>query len=187
MMRALPLVALLLAPGAALAASGQSGMPQLNPNDFAPQLVWLAIVFVILYLILSRKVLPRIGEVLEDRQARIADDLDAAEKLKTDAEKAKVDYEAALLKARASAQEAVSKAREQAAADAASRRSVLDRELAAKTQGAEAEIAAAKAKALAEIRGAAVDVAQAVVQRVTGAAVSAEQVAAAIDAAARRA
>lgn len=187
MMRALPLVALLLAPAAAQAASGQSGMPQLNPNDFAPQLVWLAIVFVILYLVLSRKVLPRIGEVLEDRQARIADDLDAAEKLKADAEKARADYEAALLKARTAAQEAVSKAREQATADAAAKRGTLDRELAAKTQAAEAEIAIAKSKALAEIRGTAVEVTQAVVQRVGGAVVSTEQAAAAIDAVTGRA
>lgn len=184
MMRALPLAVPLLL-SAATQAAAQGGMPQLNTNDFAPQLIWLAIIFVILYLVLSRKVLPRIGEVLEDRQSRIADDLDAAEKLRADAEKAKADYEAALLKARAAAQEAVSKAREQATADATARRGTLDRELAGKTQAAEAEIAAAKAKAIADIRATAVDVAQAVVQRISGTSVPTDAVSAAVDAAAR--
>ena len=44
------------------------GLPQLNPADFAPQLVWLAVTFVVLYLILSRVTLPRIGEVIEERR-----------------------------------------------------------------------------------------------------------------------
>jgi F-type H+-transporting ATPase subunit b len=180
------LAALLLAPASlARAASENVGMPQLDPSGFVPQLVWLAIVFTVLYLVLSRVVLPRIGEVLEDRQARIADDLDAAEKLKADAEKARGDYEAALAKARAAAQEASTKAREQVAAESTSRRAKVDHELAEKTRAAEAAISAAKAKALADIRASAAEVAATAVQRITGQPVSPESIAAAVAAAAK--
>ena len=179
------LAALLLAPPALARAADNIGMPQLDPSSFVPQLVWLAIVFTVLYLVLSRVVLPRIGEVLEDRQARIADDLDAAEKLKADAEKARGDYEAALAKARAAAQEAAGKARETVAAESTSRRAAVDHDLAEKTRAAEAAIGAAKARALADIRTTAAEVAATAVQRITGQPASAETIANAVGAAAK--
>ena len=184
--RGLPLAAALVGmPSLALAASGNVGMPQLDPSGFVPQLIWLAIVFTVLYLVLSRVVLPRIGEVLEDRQARIADDLDAAEKLKADAEKAKGDYEAALAKARAAAQEAAGKARETVAAESTSRRAAVDHDLAEKTRAAEAAIGAAKVRALADIRATAAEVAATAVQRITGQPASAEAIANAVAQAAK--
>ena len=78
-------------------------MPQLNPPDWAPQLIWLAITFSILYLLMKRVALPRIGSVIEMRSARIASDLDSADKLRRETQEAIAAYEQALAEAKARA------------------------------------------------------------------------------------
>ena len=57
-------------------------MPQLNPLDWGPQLIWLVITFGVLYLLMVWIALPRIGNVIEKRAAHIAGDLGAAEKFR---------------------------------------------------------------------------------------------------------
>ena len=63
-------------------------MPQLDTTWFASQIFWLIIAFSVLYYLLSRKALPRLAEILEARQDRIAADLDEAERLRREAEEA---------------------------------------------------------------------------------------------------
>ena len=68
-------------------------MPQLDPTTFAPQLFWLVVTFVLLYLVMWKLVIPKIGEILQDRQIRIDNDLDKADHLKIEAEAAREAYE----------------------------------------------------------------------------------------------
>ncbi|MEM9012333.1 MAG: F0F1 ATP synthase subunit B' [Pseudomonadota bacterium] len=80
------------------------GMPQLDFSTFENQLFWLLVTIVVLYLIISRVALPRIGAVIEERHDAIANDLERAAEFRRRAEEAERSYEKALADARAEAQ-----------------------------------------------------------------------------------
>jgi F-type H+-transporting ATPase subunit b len=155
-------------------------MPQFDLATFSPQIVWLAISFVILYLLMSRVALPRIGAVLETRQGRIADDLDEAEQLKQKAETVMADYEAALAKARGDAQDILAKQTAELAAEADKRGAEVADRLAAEANAAAQRITEAKQSALQEMTGAAAELAQAAAEKLTGASIPSERVADAV-------
>jgi F-type H+-transporting ATPase subunit b len=143
-------------------------MPQLDYHTFLPQLVWLAIAFVMLYILMSRLGLPKISGVIEGRRQRLDGDLGRAAALKEEAEAALAAYQKALADARATAQEMLRKTGERLAAEAAARQQQLAATLAEQIGAAEQRIAAGKEQALAEIRGIAADVGGAVVEKLTG-------------------
>lgn len=138
-------------------------MPQLDFATFAPQLIWLAITFSVLYIIMSRVALPRIATVIEERRDRIADDLDTAAQLKRDTEDAITSYETALADARAKAHTIAQETRDRLSAETDSHRADLEGQLASRIADAEKRIAATKESALGNVREVAVDVADAIV------------------------
>ncbi len=143
-------------------------MHQLNINDFAPQLIWLAISFVLLYLIMSRLALPRVGQILEERSSRIAGDLATAAKLREDTEKAIAEYEQALADAKARAQGIARQARDEMTRDIERQRAEVDQTIAAQTADAEKRINTMKEAALTHVGEIATDTAEALVARLLG-------------------
>jgi F-type H+-transporting ATPase subunit b len=143
-------------------------MPQLNIPDFAPQLIWLAISFVVLYLIMSRVALPGISQVLEDRQGRIADDLGEAARLRDATEAAIAQYEEALAAARARAQAIARQAREEMSSEIEKHRAEIDAQINGRMADAEKRITEVKDAALAHVGEIAADTAEALVARFTG-------------------
>lgn len=133
------------------AHAAQSAFPPFNPTYFASQLFWLAITFAVLYLLLSKWVLPRIGSAIEERRDRIADDLDAAASMKSQADEAVRNYEQALAEARTKAHGLAGDAKAQVDAKIAEETAEVDAKLDAQASEAEARILAAKDKALAEV------------------------------------
>jgi F-type H+-transporting ATPase subunit b len=108
-------------------------MPQLLPGDFAPQLIWLAIMFTLFYLALANLALPRIQHVLASRKAKIEGDLDSARAAQQRADLEAERYEAGIAAAKTKGQAAIRVQREQLAVELAQKREVLDRQLAAKS------------------------------------------------------
>lgn len=157
-------------------------MPQLNPEFFGPQLVWLAITFVALYVVLSRLVLPRIAGVLEARQNRIADDLDKAEVLGRDSETVLAEYEAALAEARDKAHALSAETHAKVAAEAERRKAELDARLAAQAAEANARIQEARDAALKNVGEISVEVAKVTVEKLIGVTVPDEAIQAAVNA-----
>jgi F-type H+-transporting ATPase subunit b len=145
-------------------------VPQLEVSTFVPQLVWLAITFVILYLLMAGIGLPRVGG-----------DLARAAQLKSEAEAVLAAYQQTLAKARAEAQAAVKETTDRMAAEAAERQRQLSESLARQTAEAERQIAAAKQRALAEMPGIAAEVARSVTEKVTGSAADPANLSAAVD------
>ena len=156
-------------------------MPQLDVSTFAPQLVWLAITFIVLYLLMSKLGLPRVRGVIEARRKRIDDDLARASEIKNQAEAAMAAYQQTLAEARAQAQATVKESSDRFAAEAAERQRQLAATLGEHTKQAEQQIAAAKESALAEIRNVAVDVARSVTEKLTGAVADEATLAPAVD------
>src|SRR5688572_21113304 len=126
-------------------------MPQLNIQDFAPQLIWLAISFIALYFILSRLALPEIGKVLDDRKNRVASDLAEAAKLRDATEAAIANYDQALAAAKARAQGIARTAREAVTADIDKQRAEIDAQIGERMGNAESRITTLKEAAVGHI------------------------------------
>lgn len=160
-----------------------AGFPPFDVQTFPSQLIWLAIAFGALYLLMSRIALPRIANILEERHDRIADDLEEAAKMKAESEAAAKAYEQALASARGKAQGIATETRDKLSAESDAGRRSIEAELAAKLAAAETQIAATKTSAMANVRGIAVDAAGAIVNELIGAAPAPQAVETAVDAA----
>src|SRR5262245_49297160 len=123
-------------------------MPQLDVNGWPPQLFWLLITFVTLYIVISRYVIPRTGGVMEARKSQGASDLGPGQQLKADTDTAIAAYEASLAEARQKAHAIGQEIREKLGGETDKERSRLDAELAQKIANAEKLIGDAKSKAL---------------------------------------
>jgi F-type H+-transporting ATPase subunit b len=147
---------------------GKGQFPPFNPHTFASQLVWLAIAFVVLYVLMSRLALPRIGKIIDDRDARIKGDIADAEKAKAQSDEAVTAYEKALADARSRAQTIANETRDKHAAEAEAARKATEDRLNAKLAESEKAIATTKASAMSNVRGIASDAARSIVERLIG-------------------
>ena len=157
--------------------------PPLQVETFASQILWFALTFGVLYLVMAKVALPRLKETLDNRASRIAGDLAAAQKLKDETDAVIAAHEKALADARAKGQALAADTRAKANAEAAKQQTAVEEELSAKMAAAEASIAKAKAEAMSNVKGIAVDAAAAIVERLAGTAPAPADVTKAVDAA----
>ena len=157
------------------------GFPPFATETFGGQLLWLVITFALLYVLLSKLVLPRLSGIIENRRTIIAKDLDDAAAMKTRAEEAGAAYEKALAEAKGRAQTLAQETRAKLSAESDARRKALEADLNSRLAESEATIAARKGEAMGHVRGIARDTASAIIERLTGRAPAPQSVEAALD------
>ena len=147
---------------------GEANFPPFDSSTFPSQLVWLAITFGLFYYLMSKVVLPRIAQTLEQRHDRIASDLAEAERLKGETDEAIASYEQSLAEARQRANDIAKTTRERVQQSIDAERAEAEAGLAERAAEAEKHIAEVKAKALGEVDAIATDTAEALISALGG-------------------
>ena len=145
-------------------------MPQITqlPVIFWSQLFWLAIVFGTIFFVIGRGMVPKIQGVVADRDRKISDDLERAQKARDEAEATEADYRQRIDASRAEAMKLAFAAKQDGAREAEERSRAVDAEVAKKIDKAEAQIRKSVDKALAEIDAIAAEAARELVVKLTG-------------------
>jgi len=168
--------------------AGERGgkFPPFDSHTFPSQLLWLAVTFIALYLLMSRVALPRIGSILEARRRHIDSDLADAQRLKGESDAAIAAHDKALGEARAHAQSLANERRQKAAAAAEARRKEAEAKLGSRIAEAEKAIAATRSAAMTNVRAIASEAAGAIVERLTGVTPTSQEIAEAVGTALKR-
>ena len=161
---------------------GKGGFPPFQKETFASQLVSFFIAFALLYFIVSKVALPRVANLLGNRQGMIEGDLAQAQKFKDESDAALAAYEKELADARARAQAIGAETREKLAAQSEADRKSLEDSLATKLAEAEKTIAQTRQTAMSNVGAIASEATTAIVQRLTGAQPDARAVESAVNA-----
>ncbi|MEO6299153.1 MAG: F0F1 ATP synthase subunit B' [Paracoccaceae bacterium] len=165
----------------AAGAAHKAGMPQLDFATFPNQIFWLAVTLVLVFLLLTKVVLPRVAGILAERKGAITGDLAAAEELKQKAVAAEKAYQDALIQARTEAGKIITAAKADIQKDLDAATATADAQIAAKAAESEGRIAEIKAGAMDAVAEVARDTAEALVASLGGSA-DAKAIAAAVNA-----
>lgn len=147
---------------------GEAGFPPFDSSTFPSQILWLAITFGLFYLFLKKVIVPRLGGILEVRENRIAQDLEQANKMKSEADAAVAAYEQELAEARANANTIGQQARDNAKAEAENARKSIEASLEQKLAEAEERVAKIKTTAMQDVGQIAEETAAAIVSALGG-------------------
>lgn len=126
-------------------------LPQMDVSSYVGQVFWLAIAFVFLYIVMSKISLPKVGEVLQNRRMRIANDIEKAEKLKLEAESTQADFTSAITEARQKASDLIAASREKIVKNEAKRFAKLEENFAKQSKESDQRIVQVKESAFKEL------------------------------------
>ena len=162
-------------------AAESGGMPQLNPEFWISQIFWLTLTFGILYIILSKLILPKISANLELRKSQIQENIEAAEKQRESSEAKIKEYDEIILKSKLEAKNIFRKAREKVIKDINSKQNVLDKQIDEEIQKAEKEIQILKDNAPIKINKIAIETSSELLKKLIGAEVNNSSISAIVD------
>ena len=153
-------------------AAESGGMPQLNPEFWVSQIFWLTLTFGILYVVLSKLILPKISNNLESRKSQILENIEAAEKQREDSEAKLEEYEKIISKSKLEAKNIFSQSREKVLKDISAKREVLDKQIDEEISKAELEISNLRESAPDKINMIAIETSSELIQKLIGAEVN---------------
>ena len=167
-------------------AAESGGMPQLNPEFWISQIFWLTLTFGILYLVLSKLILPKISANLETRKSQILENIEAAEKQREDSEMKLKEYEEIISKRKLEAKTIFNQAREKALKDINAKKEVLEGQIDEEISKAEEEIKTLRNGAPDKINKIAIETSSELIQKLIGAEVNNSSISAIVDDLSRR-
>jgi len=151
------------------AQSGESGgMPQLNPEFWVSQIVWLVLTFGFLYLVLSKLILPKISENLESRKSQILENIETAENQREESEKKLKEFEKIILESKLEAKNYFNEARQKILDDINSKRLALEKDIDEEISAAEHEVNNLKIGSHEKIRNIAVETSSELIKQLIG-------------------
>ena len=156
-------------------------MPQLNPEFWISQIFWLTLTFGILYIVLSKLILPKISANLELRKSQIQENIEAAEKQRESSESKLKEYEEIILKSKLEAKNIFKIAREKALKDISNKKIVIDKQIDEEIHNAENEIEKLKKSASEKINKIAVETSSDLVKKLIGAEINNSSITAIVD------
>jgi F-type H+-transporting ATPase subunit b len=167
-------------------AAESGGMPQLNPEFWISQIFWLTLTFGILYIVLSKLILPKISDNLESRKSQILENIEAAEKQRQNSEEKLKEYEEIVSKSKMEAKNIFNQAREKALKDISAKKEVLDKQIDDEIGKAEQEIKELQKGAADKINKIAIETSSELIQKLIGAEVNNSSISAIVDDLSRR-
>jgi len=148
--------------------AAEAGMPQLDPTYWASQAFWLILIFTLLYLTLSKILIPKIKESIDDRENKIKDDLDEAQKLKLLTEKKLKEYEITIETAKKEVQKIIFESKNKLNSEIQNKKKIFDKEIEIEVKNAEQEIKNLKKDSLISITTISEEMASKVIEMLSG-------------------
>jgi len=162
-------------------AAESGGMPQLNPEFWVSQIFWLTLTFGILYLVLSKLILPKISANLESRKSQILDNIEAADKQRKEGETKLKEYDEIISKSKIETKNILNQTREKALKDINAKRIVLEKQIDEEVKKAEEEINKLRQEAPTKINKIAIETSSELIQKLIGAEINNSSISAIVD------
>lgn len=157
------------------------GLPQMDPTWFASQLFWLGLMFVVLYLVFGRIVLPALSGTIENRRERIQSDLDQARTMKDDAQNVLEEYEKLMADAHKKASDLFSQMDQDVKRKTNNETAKIQKKAVDQIQKTENKIQGAKNKALEDMDKIAAETARLAVEKIVGVTANAKEAASIVE------
>ena len=159
-------------------AAESGGMPQLNPEFWISQIFWLIITFGILFIVLTKVVLPKISDNLETRKSQILENIETADKQKEESQKKIDEYEKIILDSKLKAKNFFNDAREKILDDINKKRASLEKDLDEEIGEVEKELSELKNKSGEKINKIAAETSAELIKELIGEEVNSSSIAA---------